>query len=160
MSDQLKPTMFETANKLQRIIDWENADELKPCPSCGKVQNVVTRSDGCIVWCVICRVQMPINLWNRRPIEAALTAQLAEKDEEIKALKEVVGVGATLEGFKTEALEMSNYAKECMEKKEASDKRIEELKGALSRLLETHTFYTEHDKIAIDEIKAALKGGK
>ncbi len=41
---------------------------------------------------------------------------------------------------------------------EVKDTRIEELKGALTKLLETHTFYTEHDKIAIDKIKAALKG--
>ena len=37
-------------------------------------------------------------------------------------------------------------------------KRIKELKGALSRLLKTHTFYTEHDKIAVDGIKDVLKG--
>ncbi len=110
---KLKPTMFEIANKLQRIIDEANADELEPCPSCGKDQNVVTRSDGAIVWCTICGVQMPINLWNRRLIEDALAAK---------------------------------------------DTRIAELKGALSRLLETHTFYTEHDKIAVDGIKDVLKG--
>ncbi len=40
----------------------------------------------------------------------------------------------------------------------AKDTRIAELKGALSRLLETHTFYTEHDKIAVDGIKDVLKG--
>ncbi len=67
---------------MQRLMGRVDEDkvmsELIPCPSCGKDQNVVTRSDGYIVWCVICRVEMPINLWNHRPIEDALNKRIKE----------------------------------------------------------------------------------
>ena len=60
--------------------------ELKPCPFCGS-SNLVIETLMDVVYCSDCGAEMtgdaPSECWNRRPIEDALRARIAELEQEL-----------------------------------------------------------------------------
>ncbi len=138
----LKPTVGATEGR------WYDMD-VKPCPRCAFHEHTVQIEGDHVYYvvCISCRARGPIAddvfeavaLWNNRPIEAALTAQLAEANATIELLD-----SATVEA-----------AQEVMAQLAAANERIAELEGNLRGAIQA-TAYVRKDRDRL----AALKGGE
>ncbi len=62
--------------------------ELKACPFCGDSELVNSSLYEGHVFCTNCGVDMHVDIWQSRPIEDGLRAELASRDEIIARLKE------------------------------------------------------------------------
>ena len=60
-------------------------EELRPCPFCGGT-NICTEKGINLNYCDSCSAEANIEHWNKRPIEDALRARIAELEEEIDQL--------------------------------------------------------------------------
>jgi len=73
------------------------SDELKPCPMCGSSTIMYGLMSGYALWQVVCRdcgIQArgrnkyaAINLWNTRPLEDTLRAELAAAQAEVERMR-------------------------------------------------------------------------
>lgn len=71
--------------------DCKQTDELCACPFCGEIPYTTNIQTWCTNEdCPVYDSVFTANIWNRRPIEDALRAELARKDDEIKVLDELV----------------------------------------------------------------------
>ena len=114
--------------------------KLKPCPFCNAKAKLETHSSGVhpTVLCTECDAEMSvvydvpavIRDWNTRPIEDALRADLARKDELIEALR---GVNVAYEKLRLKFVGIVIGMTEALE---AAELEAEGLEAALGRLSE------------------------